>query len=230
MSAGSGGLPGGTRAVLLDALGTLLELEPPAPRLVAELARRGFEVGLAEAEQAIGAEIAYYRRHLDEGRDQPSLAALRRRCAQEMGRRLPGVTLEEPSLTEALLASLRFRAYPDAVPALLSLRSHGLRLVVASNWDVSLPGVLEGAGLAGLLDGVVTSAGVGARKPDAPIFRRALALAGAEPAAAVHVGDGLVEDVGGARAAGIEPILIARGIAGPPAPGVRTIATLGELV
>ncbi len=40
------------RAILLDALGTLLALEPPAPRLVALLRERhGIEVGAGDAEQ-----------------------------------------------------------------------------------------------------------------------------------------------------------------------------------
>jgi putative hydrolase of the HAD superfamily len=45
---------------------------------------------------------------------------------------------------------------------------------------------------------------------------------------AIHVGDTLDEDVAGARAAGIEPVLIRRGD-GPPVSGVRTISSLAEL-
>jgi hypothetical protein len=37
------------RAVLLDALGTLVELQPPAPRLRARLAEVGFEVSEEQA-------------------------------------------------------------------------------------------------------------------------------------------------------------------------------------
>jgi putative hydrolase of the HAD superfamily len=70
------------RAVLLDAMGTLLRLEDPAPRLRAALAARaGVDVGAAAAAAAIRAEIAYYRAHLHLGRDAESLAALRGRCA-----------------------------------------------------------------------------------------------------------------------------------------------------
>jgi putative hydrolase of the HAD superfamily len=78
------------RAVLLDALGTLVRLEPPAPRLRRELASRfGLRVSEAEAELAIAAEIAYYRAHLDEGRDLSSVAALRVRCAEALAAALP---------------------------------------------------------------------------------------------------------------------------------------------
>ncbi|HEY2160603.1 MAG TPA: HAD-IA family hydrolase [Solirubrobacteraceae bacterium] len=219
--------------VLLDALGTLLELTPPAPRLRRELAARfGVEVSLAEAEVAVAAEIAYYRAHLDEGRDGRSLASLRGRCARALRHALPEVARprlpDGVEMVDALLASLRFDAFPDALETLPRLRREGRRLVVVSNWDVSLHEVLERVGLAGLLDGVVTSAEAEARKPDPAIFELALALAGASTGEAIHIGDSLIEDVAGAQAAGIEPILLLRG-GGPPPPGVRTISTLGEL-
>lgn len=217
------------RVILLDALGTLVALEPPAPRLRVELASRfGLEVTEAQAGQAIAAEIAYYRRHLDQGRDPDSLAALRRRCAEVLRSALPAPDADLDLLTEALLASLRFSAFPDVAPALRRARQRGQRLVVVSNWDVSLDGVLAALGLAPLLDGVVTSAMAGARKPSPAIFERALALVGSAPGEAIHVGDSFDEDVAGARAAGIEPILMRRSGRGT-VDGVRTISSLAEL-
>jgi putative hydrolase of the HAD superfamily len=224
-------LDSGPRALLLDALGTLVALDPPAPLLRAELARRfGIEIDPADAQRAIAAEIKYYRAHLDEGRDAPSLAALRRNSAEALRDALPPAAqrIDGQDLTEALLTSLRFRAFADAKPAIEAARASGLRVVVVSNWDVSLPEVLARVGLAPLLDGVVTSAQVGARKPSPTIFASALALAGVAPERAVHVGDSPAEDVDGARAAGIEPILISR--QSRPAPhGVRTIASLAQI-
>jgi putative hydrolase of the HAD superfamily len=220
-------------AILLDALGTLVALEPPAPRLKAELASRfGLEVSDEEAVRAIAAEIAYYRSHLDDGRDESSLRELRRHSAEVLRSALPGdatARLPIDPLVEALLASLHFTAFPDVRPALEAARARGQRLVVVSNWDVSLVGVLRTLGVDPLLDGIVTSAGAGARKPAPAIFEQALALAGAPARAAIHVGDTLDEDVAGARAAGIEPVLIRRG-GGAATPGVRTIASLVELV
>jgi putative hydrolase of the HAD superfamily len=48
------------------------------------------------------------------------------------------------------------------------------------------------------------------------------------PAEAVHVGDSPAEDVEGARAAGVRPVLLARDRRPGPA-GVPTIASLAEL-
>ena len=124
------------------------------------------------------------------------------------------------------------RAYPDVPAALAALRARGVALVVVSNWDVSLPAVLRGVGLEGMVDGVVTSAQVGRPKPARAIFDAALALAGVSPDRAVHVGDSVEHDVRGALAAGIRPVLLRREGAEPgePPAGVPTISSLAQLL
>jgi putative hydrolase of the HAD superfamily len=213
------------RAVLLDALGTLVHFEPPAPLLRAELRERlGIEVTAEAAEAAIRDEIAYYRAHLHQGRDPESLADLRRRSADAMRPAL-GV---DADLTDVLLASLRFHAYPDATPALKVLRSRGIAIVVVSNWDHSLHERLAETGLAPLVDGAVASAELGHAKPERAIFERALELAGAGPGEALHAGDSPREDVEGALAAGLRAVLVARD-GRPAGAGVPVIASLAEL-
>jgi putative hydrolase of the HAD superfamily len=217
-----------TSAVLLDALGTLLTFEPPAPHLRAALRELGIEVSEDAAAEAIRAEIAHYRAHLHEGRDAVSLAGLRRRAAEAMRPAL-GVDVDGETLTRALLASLRFHPYPDAAPALRELRAGGARIVVVSNWDVSLHERLEETGLARLVDGAVASAELGHAKPERAIFDHGLAIAGAAPEAALHAGDSLEADVEGALAAGLRAVLVARdGAASAPA-GVPVVRSLAEL-
>jgi putative hydrolase of the HAD superfamily len=218
----------------LDALGTLLELRPPAPRLRRELHRRfGIEVSQPLAERAIAAEIAYYRAHLEEGRDEVSLAALRGRCAEVLARELelaPGAPAPGgPEMVEALLASLQFSVFADVPNALAELKGRGVRLVVVSNWDVSLADVLGRLGVTRWLDGVVNCAEVGVRKPDPAVFERGLALAGVGPAQALHVGDSPDEDVQGALGAGIEPVLITREGRDRRASSEGVIATIRSL-
>jgi 2-haloalkanoic acid dehalogenase type II len=190
-----------TRCVLLDALGTLVELEPPWTHLADELGVEADERLVA----AVRAEMRYYRDHSDEGRDAATLADLRRRCAEILSRELG-----RDVAVDQMMAAIRFRAYPDAAPSLAELRAQGLRLVCVSNWDFSLPDVLARCGLADDLDGVVASAAVGARKPDPRIFEAALDVAGCAAADALHVGDTPEEDLEGARAAGIRTLLIDR--------------------
>lgn len=218
------------RALLIDAMGTLIELRPPAPILRRELRDRlGIDVTLEQAQRGLAVEIAYYRAHMLEGRDQASVSQLHTRCAGALGAALgPVAGVDLAALTETLLASLRFVAHADAAPALQAARGRGERVVVVSNWDASLPAALASAGLAPLIDAVLTSAQAGVAKPDVAIFERALALAGVAPGAALHVGDNLEEDVAGARAAGIPAVWCNRtGL--PVPPGVWAVAGLTEL-
>jgi putative hydrolase of the HAD superfamily len=191
-----------TKAVLLDALGTVIEL-----RIEAE----------GSLEAAFPAEMAYYRDHAHEARDADSLADLRRRCALLLSREAG-----RPVSVEEMMAAIRFRSYPDAAPALGELADLGVRRVCVSNWDYALGEVLERCGLAAGFDAVVTSASVGARKPEPEIFRVALEVAGCEPDEAVMVGDTPEEDIAGARAIGIPALLIDRD-------GRGDIAALAEL-
>jgi putative hydrolase of the HAD superfamily len=210
-----------TKAVFLDALGTLVDLEPPWIHLRAAVAD---EISDERLVKAVRAEMAYYKAHSHEGRDAASLADLRRRCAAVLSDALGAeVTVEE------LVDSVRMRPFDDASPALERLRSRGLTLVVVSNWDCSLGEVLERCGLAPLLDGAVSSAEAGAWKPDAAIFAPALEIAACEPAEALHVGDTFEDDVEAARAAAIPVLLIDRDGRGERRDEVASISSLSEI-
>jgi putative hydrolase of the HAD superfamily len=216
-----------TRAVLLDALGTLVELLPPAPRLRRELARSGFEVSEERAAAGFGAEIGYYLAHHLDGGDREALEDLRDRCAAALMGELDVPGLDHPTTRRAMLDALEFAPYPEVPSVLAELRARGVRLAIASNWDCSLADWLAPLGLIELVDGVVTSADVGAAKPDPALFRRALEVAGAPAAETVHVGDSLEHDVEGARAVGIRPLLLVRHGEAPA--GVEALRSLAEL-
>lgn len=130
-----------------------------------------------------------------------------------------------------------FFIFPDVIPALVAMRSAGLRLAVVSNWGWAAPELLQTLELAQHFEVLSISARVGYQKPSALIFEHALRLLGVAPNDAVHVGDDPTADVVGARRAGIEPILISRhGRTHPPIGAgahvgdVRVVADLGELL
>jgi putative hydrolase of the HAD superfamily len=214
------------RAVLLDALGTLVRLEPPAPRLQASLrARLDLDVPLDRCAAAMQAEMSYYGTHCARAFDDVALAMLRLECADVLADVLaagPQGAEILPCLTDAVA----FTAFPDAIPALDALSAQGRRLAVVSNWDVSLPPVLQRLGLAPRFETVVHSAGVGAAKPDPLPFRVALERLELAPGDCVHVGDDPVNDGEGAAAAGLRSILVDR--AGGPA-GARTVRSLADV-
>jgi putative hydrolase of the HAD superfamily len=217
-------------AILIDALGTLVRMEPPGPRLRVELQHEGIEVSEAEAEAAFSAEIRFYLAHHLEGSDPERLDELRDRCAAVLAAALPeGRRLDHNAARAAMLRALRFEPYPDAAPALRELRERGLGLVVVSNWDSSLPDVLERAGLGGLVDAVVSSASAGAVKPDPAIFAAGLEAAGVDAPRALFVGDSLERDVEGARAAGMRALLLDRAGVSAARPAIRSLAELASL-
>jgi putative hydrolase of the HAD superfamily len=189
-------------AVTIDAYGTLVTLRDPVPSLRDALAARGLERSRGEVERAFAAEVAYYVPRSHEGRDEATLALLRRDCARVfLG--AAGAALDPEEFAPAFLESLVFAEVPGAADACRRLRAAGLRLALVSNWDVALREHVERLGLAELLDTIVTSAEAGAPKPDPAVFELALARLGVEPQRATHVGDALA-DAEGARAAGLQ--------------------------
>lgn len=141
-------------------------------------------------------------------------------------------------LLDAILSS-QFAAdvwelYPDVVESLSQLRQlDGLQIGVISDWGSNLGEILTAVGLDPYLDFVLASGAVGRAKPDPAFFRIALERASVEPAAALMVGDSLRADVGGARAAGMEAILLVRpegpAQSGQEAGDVRVITSLAAL-
>jgi putative hydrolase of the HAD superfamily len=113
--------------------------------------------------------------------------------------------------------------------ALARLRAAGLRLGVVSNSDGRVDEALEAAGLRQYFDVIIDSALAGVEKPDPGIFHAALDALGVSPEEAVYVGDLYDVDVVGARAAGMDAILLGS----PPTEGAapcRTSASIEELV
>ena len=176
------------RAVTIDAFGTLVELVDPVEPLRAALAAAGVERSAVIIARAFAAEVAYYLPRAHEGRDEVSLAALRRDCAAVFLAEADA-GLDAASFAPAFVGSLSFRPLPGVPRALDELRDQGLRLACVSNWDVSLGEALAAAGVVDRLDAVVSSAEAGVPKPDPRPLLLALERLGVEPARALHVGD-----------------------------------------
>jgi putative hydrolase of the HAD superfamily len=211
-------------AVSFDAMGTLVTIEPPAPRLQQSLARRlGLVVELARCEAGMRAEMRHYRAHCGAAHDAPTLATLRLECASLLADAL-ALDVSGAELLPCLTDAIAFRAYEDALPALSALAAGGIQLAVVANWDVSLREVLTRLGLAAPFAAIVTAAAVGAAKPDAKPFLAALEQLGVEAARCLHVGDDPVTDVAGARAAGLSALLLDRSGGAPDS--LRDLSTL----
>jgi FMN phosphatase YigB (HAD superfamily) len=206
--------PADLDAVTIDAYGTLVELADPVPALTDGLRALGVECDSATVRRAFAKEVAYYREHSHEGRDDATLYELRRDCVAVILGELDS-DLDPGSFVEGFVDAMRFELLPRAREAVERLRRLGLELVVVSNWDVGLRDHLLGVGLDGVA--VVTSAEVGAPKPDPAVFLLALDRLGVRPERALHVGDSEADEEG-ARAAGMQFA---------PAPLERAVEELG---
>ncbi len=197
-------LPDGrpVRGLTIDAMGCLVTLEDPVPRLGALVAAAGAPRPEAELRAALRVEIAHYRAHHAEARDAGAMRGLQRDCAVLIATELDLPGPVDDAFVDGFLACLAFTVLPGVVPALERLRAARVPLVVVSNWDWGLPDHLERLGLAPFFAGVVTSGGVGVAKPDPRIFAPALELLGLPASDVAHLGD---EDVDrdGAIAAGL---------------------------
>jgi putative hydrolase of the HAD superfamily len=107
------------------------------------------------------------------------------------------------------------------------LKAAGLALGVVSNSEGRVEEALVAAGLRQYFDVVVDSALVGIEKPDPRIFQAALHALGVSPDEALYVGDLYEVDVVGARAAGIEAVLV--GTLPSPPRECRTAASIENL-
>ena len=206
------------RAVLLDAAGTLIDVAQPLGDAYSRLAR-DYGGDLDPDTMTAGFRTAFA--------DTPPMAFPGRRgVALERAERawwrtvvervtraaggVPGFDAYFDRLYVHYASASAWRVYPEVPEVLAALRERDLALAVVSNFDSRLSPLLDALGLAPFFDAVVCSGAVGAAKPDPAIFVHALATLGVKASQALHVGDSRVNDYEGARAAGIEALLVVR--------------------
>lgn len=205
------------RALLLDAMGTLIELRQSVGTIYA---RRAELHGITVSAAAID------RSFLDVMRQAPPLAFpgiggedLRPAEIMWWGSRIDaafvaaGADVPPPSLHRDLFDHFAdpslWRIYDDVPHHLNAWTEAGMALAVVSNFDSRLPGLLEALGLLPLFQAVVVSSSAGAAKPSPRPFQLALEALGVSARQAWHVGDS-VEDIEGARAAGLRCVVVRR--------------------
>jgi putative hydrolase of the HAD superfamily len=98
----------------------------------------------------------------------------------------------------------------DAIPALQHTAGVGYRNVILSNHAPELPKLVADLGLGPWITATVTSAAVGAEKPNSRIFAHAMKIAGAGDDTWM-VGDNPTADIAGAEAVGIRAIQVGHG-------------------
>jgi putative hydrolase of the HAD superfamily len=129
---------------------------------------------------------------------------------------------------ELLLASGRL--FDDVLPFMAGLRARGIKIAIVSNCDEQARGLLGWLGVTPLADALILSCEVGAAKPSARIYQRALQALGVTAEAALFVDDN-PEFCAHAAALGIRTAQIVRGepAADAPAAGITLVRSLSDV-
>lgn len=139
-----------------------------------------------------------------------------------------------PALVRALTARTRelllatARLYDDALPFLRELRSRGVKVAIVSNCDENTRSLLAASGVAALADTLILSCEVGAEKPQAAIYQRALDSLGVPAGAALFVDDNAAF-CAAAEELGISALRIVRADADGHRPGPGVVTSLAEV-
>ena len=225
------------RAVTLDAAGTLFEVAEPVGATYARLAAaHGIAIAADAVDRGFRAAFAAAPPLAFPGASPTRLAEHERawwytvvRAAFGPAAHAAGFDVAFDAIFAHYARADAWRVFPEVPAALAALRGRGVRLAIVSNFDGRLRDLVDGLGLAPLVDATLWSTRVGHAKPAPEIFAAATGALGVAPGNALHVGDGAIADVEGARRAGMTAILVDRRAASPAPAGVRTVASLAEL-
>jgi putative hydrolase of the HAD superfamily len=219
------------RAVLFDVDFTLVR---PGPELgpdgyVRLALAHGVELELARYEAAREAALVDLKRHPELDHDEEIWIAFTTRILSGMGAPEESARSIATEITAAWTRHENFELYDDSIPVLHELRARGLRLGLVSNSARDMHEFARHHALD--VDVGISSFHHGKTKPHASIFRAALELLELEPAQALMVGDTVEDDVEGARAVGIDALLLDRlGLYPDFSPRIETLSELLERV
>lgn len=209
--------PQAIRAVFFDAGYTLIRPNPSMYDVVSRAAQReGFSLTEAELRpRRAPMEQKYFGRHhvsLGTWADDKAITSVWTAFFTEYLEGLVPDTDRE-RVVSAVLNEIAhhgaWQPYEDVMPAFEAMRGH-YTMGVISDWGVGLGPILRELGLSAYLDFLIVSATSRRAKPDPHLFETALQRANALGDYALYVGDTYVQDILGARAAGIHPVLIDR--------------------
>ncbi len=205
-------IPREVRAVVFDAVGTLIHPDPPAPVVYAEVGRRW---GSQHRREEIAARFdAAFRRQeeLDEK------AGWRTSEVREYDRwrAIVGDVLDDVKEGDVCFQELfahfgrptAWRCDPDAAAVLGHLAGDGLFLALASNYDGRLRQVVVGRPELASVSQIMTSSELGWRKPAKEFFVAVCKRLGLSPAEVLYVGNDRANDYIGATTAGLHALLL----------------------
>jgi putative hydrolase of the HAD superfamily len=195
-------------AVTFDVGGTLIHPWPSVGHVYAEVAARHGWKNLSPDELNAGFTAAW-RAKKNFQHSQEDWADIVDRTFAGLCQSPPSQTFF-PAIYERFAQADAWRIHEDVLPGLEALASFGIQMAVLSNWDERLRPLLQHLRLDSYFETIIVSCEVGFTKPSPVIFEQASKKLGIPPAQILHVGDSLVDDVAGAKAANFRALLIDR--------------------
>ncbi len=122
-----------------------------------------------------------------------------------------------------------WKAFPDSAPALLALGNMGYDIMLISNFDSRVYGVLEKLDLKKFFSSFTISSEAGFSKPSPEIFQIALEKQGVKPDECLHIGDDMENDYVGAKNAGMNALVLNRKNRGE-IPSIQTLMEIPALL
>jgi putative hydrolase of the HAD superfamily len=154
---------------------------------------------------------------------------LAERLFQRLNIRAPSdAAAEHATALWSLLGPDCFAVFPEIGGVLATLRRAGYPLAIVSNWQCGLGHLCDELGLGDAFEHILSSAELDCAKPDPRIFAEACRRLGVPAKEILHVGDTMVDDIDGARDAGLQAVLVWRSSEPAPA-GVQSIRALDHL-
>jgi len=198
------------RAVLFDVDFTLAKPGPDlGPEGYRKLGRRfGLDLDPERYAAARTAAVASLKRHPELEHDESVWIGFTEEIVRGMGGDGREANACAVAMTRLWEHSENFELYEDAEPVLARLRGAGLKLGLVSNTGRDLDAFVEHHRLE--VDAALASGAHGKTKPDPSIFLAVLDRLGVEPGQAAMVGDSIEDDVEGARALGMQAVLLDR--------------------
>ena len=208
------------RCVALDAVGTLIEADPPVADAYAEIGRRhGSRLNREEVGRRFAAALGKSA-EMDRERGPEGLAT----SEEEECKRWRWVVgevfaeMDEDCATERCFEELfahfgrptSWRCFDDVATAIANIERLGLEMVIASNFDCRLHTICTGWAPLQSAKAVVVSSEVGWKKPGRGFFGALVEACGCRAEEVLMVGDDPVNDVDGALDGGLQAVHLDR--------------------
>src|SRR4030042_3605401 len=127
---------------------------------------------------------------------------------RELGVNISGSQVYEAALIRYTLTRDTMVPLPESIDMLSDLKEQGIKIGLVSDCSSEVPNIWPHTPFCSLFDITVFSCTEGVKKPDPRIYNLAADRLGVEPEDCLYIGDGSSNELTGAGAVGMPPVLI----------------------